>query len=54
MKVEDQKQVFLQVKTRETLVFHIGTVKTTKKQCIKGLSGTSKKSKDLGSSSFFY
>lgn len=54
MKVEDQKQVFLQLKTSETLEFHIGTVKTTKKQHLKGFSGTSKESKDLGSNSFCY
>lgn len=52
MKVEDQKQFFLQLKTSETSEFHIGTVKTTKKLNVKGLTGTSKKSKDLGFSSF--
>lgn len=54
MKVEDQKQVFLQLKTSKASEFHIGAIKRTKKQYFKGLSGTSKESKGLGSSSFFY
>lgn len=54
MKVEDQKQVFLQLKTSKTAEFHIGPIKKTKKQYFKGHSRTSKESKGLGSSSFFY
>lgn len=54
MKVEDQKQVFLELKTRKSCEFILVLSEQLKTNIIRGLTGTLEKSKELGSSSFFY